>query len=68
MTIQDLTARQRQVVELVSEGLSYKQVAARLQISIRTVESVTGKLFDRTGNRGIIPMLREFYDFVPRKK
>lgn len=68
MKISDLSPRQRQVVELVSEGIPRKQVAAKLKISIKTVDSVLGKLFDRSGSRGIIPLLRDLYDFVPRMK
>jgi DNA-binding NarL/FixJ family response regulator len=34
-----LTQRERQVVELISEGLSNKQIAARMHIAIHTVKS-----------------------------
>ncbi len=43
-----LTSREREVLQLIAEGLSSKEVATRLSISVRTVEShrsaVMGKL------------------------
>jgi DNA-binding NarL/FixJ family response regulator len=34
-----LTAREQEVARLVAEGLTNKEIAARLQLSVRTVES-----------------------------
>jgi RNA polymerase sigma factor (sigma-70 family) len=34
-----LTERERQVIDLISEGLSYKEIAARLHLSVKTVEA-----------------------------
>jgi DNA-binding NarL/FixJ family response regulator len=34
-----LTPRQREVVQLIAEGLSTKQIAAHLHVSIKTVET-----------------------------
>ena len=42
-----LTARERQVVELVVEGASNDEIGARLDISSRTVESHLRRLFER---------------------
>ena len=43
-----LTSREREILQLIAEGLSSKEVATRLSISVRTVEShrsaVMGKL------------------------
>jgi DNA-binding NarL/FixJ family response regulator len=44
-----LSARERQVVAAVSDGLSNDEVAARLAIAPRTVESHLRRLFDRHG-------------------
>jgi DNA-binding NarL/FixJ family response regulator len=44
-----LSARERQVVAAVSDGLSNDEVAARLGIAPRTVESHLRRLFDRHG-------------------
>ncbi len=44
-----LTERERQVVRLVSDGLSNDEVATRLAISPKTVESHLRRLFERHG-------------------
>ena len=42
-----LTARQLQVLKLVAEGLSYKEVGAKLYLSPRTVKYHMGEIIDR---------------------
>jgi predicted ATPase/DNA-binding NarL/FixJ family response regulator len=44
-----LSRRERQVAELVAEGLSNKQIAARLVISRRTVDSHVEKILTKLG-------------------
>jgi DNA-binding NarL/FixJ family response regulator len=46
-----LTQRERQVLALVSEGLTVGQVATRLGISPRTVETHVAKLYRKLGVR-----------------
>ena len=46
-----LTARQLQVLELVSQGLSTRQVSSRLKISQRTAEAHIAKLYRKLGAR-----------------
>jgi DNA-binding NarL/FixJ family response regulator len=46
---QHLTARELEVVELVAEGLSNDEVAARLGIARKTVEAYLTRLFERWG-------------------
>jgi DNA-binding CsgD family transcriptional regulator len=48
-----LTARQREVAVLVALGLSSKQVARQLGISIRTVESHRGAVMRRLAAIGV---------------
>lgn len=45
----DLTARQREVVQLLAEGRSAKEIAALLNISPRTVETHKYKIMDALG-------------------
>jgi DNA-binding NarL/FixJ family response regulator len=44
-----LTARERDVLALLAEGLSNKAVAGRLFVSEKTVEAVTSKIFAKLG-------------------
>lgn len=46
-----LTARERDVAELVGSGLSNKEVAARLHVSVRTVEANLSKVYAKLGVR-----------------
>jgi DNA-binding NarL/FixJ family response regulator len=48
---QTLTARERSVLKSVFEGLTNKEIAARLQISESSVKAVLQQLFDKSGVR-----------------
>ena len=45
--IRELTPRQIQVLQLVAQGLSYKQVARALFVTERTVKFHIGEIMDR---------------------
>ncbi len=47
----ELTETERRVAELVAEGLSNKEVAARLFVSVRAVESNLSKVYAKLGVR-----------------
>jgi DNA-binding NarL/FixJ family response regulator len=40
----DLTSRQKQLIRLLSDGLSRKEIAASLNLSIKTVDMHIGRL------------------------
>ncbi len=46
-TIDDLTTRQREVLQLVAEGFSAKQIADQLKVSHRTVEFHKAKIMEQ---------------------
>ncbi|MBA3738726.1 MAG: response regulator transcription factor [Actinobacteria bacterium] len=47
----DLTSRERQVLELLSDGHTMRQIATRLGISPRTVETHVAKVYRKLGVR-----------------
>jgi LuxR family maltose regulon positive regulatory protein len=44
-----LTPREIEIVELVRQGLSNKEIAAELYISISTVKTLLGRIYEKTG-------------------
>jgi DNA-binding NarL/FixJ family response regulator len=53
-----LTARQREILQLVAEGNSTKQVAARLGLSAKTIEAHRGAIMQRLGIRDVTGLVR----------
>lgn len=49
MPLSELTAREREVLELVAEGLSNAAIAERLVVEYRTVERHIGNIFAKFG-------------------
>lgn len=45
----ELTERQREVLELIAQGLTTREIAESLGISLKTAESHRGKLMDKVG-------------------
>lgn len=46
-SIQRLTPREREVVNLIARGYSYRETANRLNISVKTLESHMGNIFEK---------------------
>jgi DNA-binding NarL/FixJ family response regulator len=53
-----LTPRQREVLQLIAEGMSNKEIAARLNLSLKTVESHRTELMERLGIHGVAGLTR----------
>lgn len=53
-----LSPRQMQVLCLVAQGLTTKQIAERLQISDKTVETHRGEIMKRTGIHDVVSLVR----------
>ena len=62
----DLTVTERQVAALVAEGLSNKEVAARLYVTVRTVESNLSAVYAKLGLRSRTELARRLADRPPR--
>ena len=54
----ELTGREREVLQLVAEGLSSKEIACALSISTRTVESHRAKLMEKLGIHRVSGLVR----------
>jgi len=54
----ELTNRQRQVLQLIAEGLSTKEIAHELGISIKTAQTHRAKLMGRVGIRKASALVR----------
>ena len=53
-----LTTRQREILQLVAEGKSSKEVAVILDLSIKTVESHRGQIMERLGIHDVTGLVR----------
>ena len=53
-----LTPRQREILQLIAEGQSAKQIALRLNISVKTVETHRTQLMNRLQIRNIAGLVR----------
>jgi DNA-binding NarL/FixJ family response regulator len=53
-----LTPRQREILQLVAEGRSLKEIAGLLQISVKTVETHRTQLMERLGIHDVAGLVR----------
>lgn len=54
----DLTTREREIVQLLAEGLSNKEVANKLNISVKTAETHRGHIMAKLGLRSVGELVR----------
>lgn len=55
---QELTAREIEVIQLIREGLSSKEIADRMCISINTVRNHRSNLFRKTQARNVVDLVK----------
>lgn len=56
--LHELTPRQREVLQLIAEGHSTKQIARRLGLSVKTVETHRGQIMSRLETRTVAGLVR----------
>jgi RNA polymerase sigma factor (sigma-70 family) len=54
----NLSVRQREILQLVAEGNSSKEIARRLELSVKTVETHRAQLMDRLQIRDVAGLVR----------
>jgi DNA-binding NarL/FixJ family response regulator len=54
----DFTPREQSVLNLVTEGLMNKEIARRLETSVRNVEKYVSRLFSKTGTNSRTELVR----------
>jgi DNA-binding NarL/FixJ family response regulator len=53
-----LTPRQREILQLVAEGRSSKEIAQQLHLSVKTVEAHRGEIMERLGVHDVAGLVR----------
>lgn len=57
-TSKELTAREREILQMVAEGLTAKQIASTLHLSVKTVETHRRQVMDKTGANSVADLVR----------
>jgi DNA-binding CsgD family transcriptional regulator len=53
-----LTKKQREILALIYAELSNREIADKLEISIRTVETHRKNIYKKTGTSGIVSLIK----------
>jgi DNA-binding NarL/FixJ family response regulator len=53
-----LTQREREVLQLIAEGVSTSQIAAELHLSVKTVETHRKRIMDKLGLRSVAELTK----------
>lgn len=56
--VERLSPRQREILQLIAEGHATKEIARKLEISVKTVETHRGQLMKRLGVRDVPTLVR----------
>ncbi len=56
--IESLNDQEREVLDLMVEGVANKVIANRLDVSIRTVENRRHRIFEKTGTESLAELIR----------
>ena len=64
--LDELTPRQQQVVRLIREGLSDKEIGAKLEIHYEAVGNILQGIYRQTGARNRVSLVAHFYEIRER--
>jgi len=53
-----LTKKQREILTLIYDELNNRQIADKLEISVRTVETHRKNIYKKTGTSGIVGLIK----------
>ncbi|MBW1824743.1 MAG: response regulator transcription factor, partial [Deltaproteobacteria bacterium] len=53
-----LTSREREVIQLIAEGKTTKQIASLLNVSVKTVETHRKKIMDKLGTNSVAELTK----------
>ena len=54
--MKNLTEREMEVVKALSDGMTNKEIAKKLYISVHTVKAMLEKIYDKTGVRNRVKL------------
>lgn len=54
----ELSPREREVLQMVAEGLTAKEIAAKLHLSVKTVETHRRQVMEKTGSNSVADLVR----------
>jgi len=57
-SLEQLTPRQREILQLIAQGFSTKEIASRLYISVKTVETHRAQLMERLNIHNVAGLVR----------
>jgi DNA-binding NarL/FixJ family response regulator len=64
--IEDLTPRERQILELLSRGLAYKQIASELNLSMGTIQTHVSRIYKKLHVNCRTEAVVKYLDAEPR--
>lgn len=66
MRIADLSPRRQEIVRLIREGLSDKEIGVKLGIEAQTVKNILRAVYRETGTCNRVTLIRHFYEVTER--
>jgi DNA-binding CsgD family transcriptional regulator len=65
--VMELTKREKEILDLIMDEMSSKEIAERLQVSISTVEAYRRSLFRKFGVRSVIGLVKGGHENVAHR-